>query len=285
MWSSEHQHNPSKGAQWALAASATTALIHLAMRWVELHPFLVVFWRNALCLVLILPFVVAARAWRAAPGALPRHALRGIVNTGAMIALVMGLNRIPFAEATALTFASASFVLFGSIIFLGERPGPVRWFSASLGLLGVLVVSPPGIGWFGSGGMLVLLSAALFAAAFLVGKAQTYVASNLSILFYLYASLTVFSAPFAATVWHWPEASTLWIIVLMALIAIFAHYAFIVALRFADVSFLALFDYLRLIWGALIGILIFDEALAFNLIIGGGLIVVAALIPFMWRDR
>lgn len=281
----QQQHNPIKGAQWALAASATTALIHLTMRWVDLHPFLVVFWRNAFCLALILPFVVAMRAWRAAPGALPRHALRGIVNTGAMIALVMGLDRIPFAEATALTFASASFVLFGSIFFLGERPGPVRWLSASLGLLGVLVASPPGPGWFGSGGMLVLLSAALFAAAFLVGKAQTYVASNLSILFYLYASLSLFSAPFAVTVWQWPTTQALWIIVLMALIAIFAHYAFIAALRFADVSFLALFDYLRLIWGALIGMLIFDEALTPNLIIGGGLIVVAALIPFIWRDR
>ncbi len=279
------KQNPIAGAQWALAASATTALIHLLMRWVELHPFLVVFWRNAICLLLILPLVVAARAWRTAPGALPRHALRGVVNTGAMITLVMGLTRIPFAEATALTFASAPFVLFGSILFLGERPGLVRWLSASLGLLGVLVVSPPGIGWLGSGGMLVLLSAALFAAAFLVGKAQTHVAGNLSILFYLYASLSVFSAPLAAGVWQWPDMDTLLLIFLMALVAIFAHYAFIAALRFADTSYLALFDYLRLIWGAMIGILIFDEALEPSLVVGGTLIVIAAILPLVIRSE
>lgn len=255
------------------------------MRWVELHPFLVVFWRNAICLVFILPLVVTARAWRAEPGALPRHALRGVVNTGAMITLVMGLTRIPFAEATALTFASAPFVLFGSIIFLGERPGFIRWLSASLGLLGVLIVSPPGAGWFGSGGMLVLLSAALFAAAFLVGKAQTYVASNLSILFYLYTSLSLFSAPLALSVWQWPGGEVLFLVCLMALVAIFAHYAFIAALRFADTSYLALFDYLRLIWGAMIGILIFDETLEFRLILGGILIVAAAIIPLVFQDK
>lgn len=276
--------NPLVGAQWALAASAATALIHLLMRWVELHPFLVVFWRNTTCLLLIMPMVVAARAWRAAPGALPRHALRGIVNTGAMVTLVMGLNLIPFAEATALTFASAPFVLFGSIIFLGERPGASRWLSASLGLLGVLIVSPPGVGWLGSGGMLVLLSAALFAAAFLVGKAQTRVAGNLSILFYLYAALSLFSAPLALSVWAWPDWEMLVLILLMALVAIFAHYAFIAALRFADTSYLALFDYLRLVWGGMIGVMIFDEALDFGLILGGALIVVAAVIPIVFRN-
>lgn len=255
------------------------------MRWVDLHPFLVVFWRNALCLVLILPLVFAARAWRVEPGALPRHALRGIVNTGAMITLVMGLNRIPFAEATALTFASAPFVLFGSIIFLGERPGWVRWLSASLGLLGVLIVSPPGPGWLGSGGMLVLLSAGLFAAAFLVGKAQTRVATNLSILFYLYTSLSLFSAPLAFSVWQWPGIDALFLICVMALIAIFAHYAFVVALRFADTSYLALFDYLRLIWGAVIGIVIFHEALEVSLIVGGILIVIAAMLPLVFRHE
>ena len=253
------------------------------MRWVDLHPFLVVFWRNAACLAFILPAVLAASAWRAEGTALSRHALRGIVNTGAMVTLVMGLNRISFAEATALTFASAPFTLLGSIIFLGERPGRVRWLSSLLGLAGVLIVSPPGAGWLGSGGMLVLTSAALFAAVNLVGKAQVRVASNLPILFYLYAALTVFSAPLAASVWQWPDSETFLLIAAMALVAIFAHYAFIAALRWADVSFLALFDYLRLIWGALISLFIFGEALEPTLIIGGILIVVAAIMPFAVR--
>ncbi len=279
------RHEPAIGAQWALSASAVTALIHLAMRWADLHAFLVVFWRNAFCLALILPLVIAARAWRASPSALPRHGLRGVVNTAAMVTLVMGLNRIPFAEATALTFASAPFVLFGSSLFLGETPGRRRWFSACLGLLGVLIVSPPGPGWFGSGGMLVLLSAALFAGTFLVGKAQTHVASNLSILFYLYLALSAFSAPLAASVWAWPAHDALLVILLVAIMSIFAHYAGMMALRWADASFLALFDYLRLIWGALIGFLIFEEALSPQLIIGGLVIVIAATMPFFGRDR
>jgi drug/metabolite transporter (DMT)-like permease len=277
------KHDAAAGARFALAASITTALIHACMRWVELHPFLIAFWRNAICLVLILPLVLAVGAWRTEPGALPRHALRGVVNTGAMVTLIMGLNRIPFAEATALTFAAAPLALIGSMLALGERPGRIRWLSALLGLIGVLIVAPPGPGWLGSGGMLVLLSSALFAASLLIGKAQTEVAGNLSILFYLYAALTLCCTPLALSTWHWPDINSILILLAVALLSILAHYTAIVALRRADASFVALFDYLRLIWAAGIGAIIFAETPATATIVGSLVIAAAALLPVVSR--
>ena len=270
------------GMRFAIAASITTAFIHAAMRWVELDPFLIAFWRNALCLALVLPLVAIKGAWRSGPGALPRHAFRGIANTAAMVTLIMGLDRLPFAEATALTFATPTFMLIGSALFLGERPSVARWLSATIGLAGVLVIAPPGPGWLGSGGMLILLSAALFAISFLIGKTQTWFANDLSILFYLYLALTVFCAPLAATTWAWPDQTAFTALGLIAILSILAHYAGIVALRRADASLVGLFDYLRLIWAALIGILAFNETPDITAIVGSTLIVVAALLPVAW---
>ena len=272
------------GVHFAIAASVTTAFIHAAMRWIELEPFLIAFWRNAFCFALILPLVAINGAWRAAPGALPRHALRGLTNTAAMVTLIMGLDRLPFAEATALTFAAPAFMLFGSVIFLGERPRPVRWLSALIGLAGVLVIAPPGPGWLASGGMLILISAALFAASFLIGKAQTWVASDLSILFYLYLALTIFCTPLAVSVWRWPDSTAFAGLASIAILSIAAHYAGIVALRRADASLVGLFDYLRLIWAAMIGALIFDETPDAMTVIGSGLIVVAAILPLAFGN-
>jgi drug/metabolite transporter (DMT)-like permease len=267
------------GIRFAIAASITTAFIHAAMRWVELEPFLIAFWRNALCLVLIMPVVLVKGAWRSRPDALFRHGLRGLANAGAMVTLIMGLDRLPFAEATALTFATPVFMLFGSVIFLRERPQPIRWVSALIGLAGVMVVSPPGHGWFGSGGMLILISAALFAAAFLIGKTQTWVAGDLSILFYLYLALTVFCSPLAASVWHWPDGSAFIGLGIVAALSIAAHYAGIVALRRAEASLVGLFDYLRLIWAAVIGFLLFQEIPDMMTVAGIGLIAAAAFVP------
>ncbi|MEM7045052.1 MAG: DMT family transporter [Pseudomonadota bacterium] len=272
------------GIRLAVTASITTACIHATMRWVELEPFLIAFWRNALCLILILPWVTIRRAWRSGPGALRRHLLRGIANTAAMVLLIMGLDRLPFAEATALTFATPAFMLLGSVIFLSERPTLVRWLSALIGLLGVLVVSPPGPGWLGSGGMLILISAALFAAAFLIGKTQTWVADDLSILFYLYATLTFFCTPLAISVWHWPDATAFFGLGIVALLSIAAHYAGIVALRRADASLVGLFDYLRLVWAGLIGIVLFQERPDLATVIGSLLITLAAVMPLV-MDR
>lgn len=269
----------SAGARFAIAASITTAFIHAAMRWVDLEPFLIAFWRNALCLLLILPMVMVKTSWRAGPGAFWRHAFRGIANTAAMVTLIMGLDRLPFAEATALTFATPAFMLFGSVIFLGERPKLVRWLSAVLGLAGVVIIAPPGPGWLGSGGMLILISAALFAVSFLIGKTQTWVADDLSILFYLYAALTLFCTPLAASVWRWPDGTAFAGLGFVAVLSIAAHYGGIVALRRADASLVALFDYLRLIWAAVIGFLVFGEIPGGATVIGSGLIVIAAILP------
>ncbi|MEM8948467.1 MAG: DMT family transporter [Pseudomonadota bacterium] len=267
------------GIRFAVAASITTALIHAAMRWVELEPFLIAFWRNALCLLLILPVVIVKEAWRSRPDALLRHGFRGLANAGAMVTLIMGLDRLPFAEATALTFATPVFMLFGSVMFLRERPRPIRWASALIGLAGVLVVSPPGPGWLGSGGMLILISAALFAAAFLIGKTQTWIAGDLSILFYLYLALTFFCAPLAASVWHWPDRSAFFGLGIVAALSIAAHYAGIVALRRAEASLVGLFDYLRLIWAVAIGFLLFREIPDMMTVVGIGLIAAAAIGP------
>lgn len=272
------------GIRLAITASITTAFIHAAMRWVELEPFLIAFWRNALCLLLILPVVWAKAAWRSESGALSRHMFRGLANTAAMVTLIMGLDRLPFAEATALTFATPAFMLLGSVVFLRERPRPIRWLSALIGLIGVFIVSPPGPGWFGSGGMLILISAALFAAAFLIGKTQTWVASDLSILFYLYLALTVFCTPLAASVWRWPDGTALFGLTIVAVLSIAAHYAGIVALRRADASLVSLFDYLRLVWAVIIGVLLFQEIPDTATVIGSLFIATAALIPLV-ADR
>jgi drug/metabolite transporter (DMT)-like permease len=272
-----------RGVGWAVVASLATAATHASMRGVDLHPFLVAFWRNAFCLALVLPLVAPARAWRAGPGALPRHLARGAANTVAMVLLISGLGRMPFAEATALTFATPVFVVIGGALFLKERPGPLVAAAAALGFAGVLAIAPPGPGWFGSGGAYLTGSAAFFAASMLIGRSQTRYADNMSILFYLYVMLTLCSAPLAASVWIWPETPAFMQLVLVAICAVAAHASGVMAVRLAEASVVAPYDYLRLVWAALIGLALFGEGLSPALLAGGGMIVAAALLPSATR--
>lgn len=275
-----------KGVLWAVIASLATAATHAAMRGIDLHPFLIAFWRNLVCLAIILPITLPRRAWRTASGAAPRHLLRGLANTIAMVMLIAGLTRIPFAEATALTFAAPIFVAIGGVLFLREAPTRATILAAFLGFVGVMVVAPPGAGWLGSGGALVIGSAVFFAASMLIGRSQTRYADTLSILFYLYALLTAFSAPLALTVWRLPDLAELAQLSLVALCAVCAHGAAMASLRAAEASTVAPYDYLRLIWAIPIGVVLFGEdSPSTSLLIGGALIICAALLPNVTRKR
>jgi drug/metabolite transporter (DMT)-like permease len=68
-------------------------------------------------------------------------------------------------------------------------------------------------------------------------------------------------------------------------LSILAHYTGIVALRRADASFVALFDYLRLVWAAAIGIALFDEFPDLATVLGGAVIAAAALLPLVPPSR
>lgn len=267
------------GAQWAIAASIGTAFTHASMRWVELHPFLVAFWRNLFCLLLILPLVWRHSAWHIRRDALPWHGLRALTNAGAMILLIMGLVRIPFAEAIALTFATPAFIVIGGLLLLREKPERGHLAGAALGFVGVAIIAPPGPGWFGQGGGLVLLATFLFAISFLISRKQTMYAGNMAILFYLYVGLCLICAPLALSVWQWPSMRSFAALALVALFSVAAHGAATQAVRLAQASSIALFDYLRLVWAALIGWFIFSETVSLPVLIGSLVIVTAALIP------
>ncbi|MEM9443020.1 MAG: DMT family transporter, partial [Pseudomonadota bacterium] len=87
-----------------------------------------------------------------------------------------------------------------------------------------------------------------------------------------------------------PDATAFAALGLIAILSILAHYAGIVALRRADASLVGLFDYLRLLWAAMIGLTIFGETPDLATMIGSTLIVAAALLPIAldrqkWMDR
>ena len=57
---------------------------------------------------------------------------------------IYAFSTIKFAEATSLMFVSPIFVTLISVIFLGERVGPIRWLAVFASFMGVLLIVRPG---------------------------------------------------------------------------------------------------------------------------------------------
>jgi drug/metabolite transporter (DMT)-like permease len=62
-----------------------------------------------------------------------------------------------------------------------------------------------------------------------------------------------------------------------AFLALFGHYLLIRAYSVAEASVLQPFAYLQIVFVTVIAMLVFDEALHWNVIIGGGIVILAGL--------
>lgn len=108
------------------------------------------------------------------PGArdIPGIALAGVVGiTIYHVALNFGEQTVSSGAAALLISAGPVFVALLSIVFLGERLGPVGWLGIGVAFAGVAIISVSGGGLtFSAGALLVLLSALSTAAYFVLTK-------------------------------------------------------------------------------------------------------------------
>ena len=192
---------------WMLACGVLFILLNGLLRLLaqQLDPFVTGFLRYSFGVVVMLPFILRA-GWAAyRPHAVLGQFWRGAVHTAGLLLWFTALPHVPLAEMTALGFTTPLFIMLGAMLFLGEKPVPARWLAAMVGFAGVMVVVWPRLsGTGGSHALVMLASAPLFAASFLITKALTRRDAPHVIVVWQSVTVALFSLPFALAGWQWP---------------------------------------------------------------------------------
>jgi len=167
---------------------------------------------------------------------------------------------------------------------LGERMGWRRWLSVAVGFVGVLIILEPGYGVFSPASLVALLAALMFA---LYGVMTRYVARRDS------PRTSFFWTGFVGAIgmtlvgmWFWQPMSTPdwgWMI-LLSFTGLLGHGLLIKCYDVAEASAVQPFAYLQLVFVSVIGITVFHERLAANVVIGAAVVVGAGLFT-LWRAR
>lgn len=214
-----------------------------------------VFFRS---LFALLPIVVFLFVRREFPGGLATrrplgHALRSGLGAAAMFASFAAVALLPVAEATLLAQLAPVFMAVGGVMLLGERFSFYRAGAIVLALAGMAVLVLPGLDpRSGEGQMtgyaLGALSALLTAGALLTVRriSRTETAASIAFYFILVSAL----AGLATLPWGWAalDSRAFGLLVLSGLFGGAAHIAMTLALRYAEASRLAPFEYIALIW-------------------------------------
>jgi len=242
-----------------------------------ISPFEIAFFRNIVSLILVAPFFLCNGFKRFQPTNLRPLIWRAIFGILAMWAWYSSLALIPLAEAVALNFTVALWMIPVAIIMLNERIGIRRWIATLIGFGGVLIVLQPGAETMSFGGFLAILSALLFAVSMALVRSLSKTESATSIVFWMNLFLTPLSLGPAIWFWITPNPIELILLIAVGALATIAHYSMARALSMAEASALTPLDFIRLPFAALIGYFMFSEVPAETTWIGGTVIILSAI--------
>ncbi len=278
-----HHLSPSTRALiWAACAGLLFCLLNAVMRGLaqKIHPFEAQFLRYACGLVVLLPMLLRHGLVAFRPQHMGGQFARGALHTLALFFWFSALPQIPLANMTAIGFTTPIFIMLGAYFFLHEPMRWERWLATAIGFAGVMIVVGPQFsmaahhGWYH---LLMLASAPLFAASFLVTKALTRYETTGTILLWQGISVTLLSLPLALMHWSAPTAWQWAGFMLCGALGSAAHYCLTRSFKRADISATQSLKFLELVWSALMGWLLFSDVPTLSAILGGMLISAATL--------
>ena len=194
---------------------------------------------------------------------------------------------IPLAQVFALEFTTPLWVIVLSPLILGERLTRVRAIAAVLGFAGILIVARPDLGGITPGMMTAAASAIFFALTMMFTKRLTRSQGIASILFYLTTLQLVFGVIAAgydgdiAT----PDKASMPLLALIGVCGLLAHYCLTNALAIAPATVVVPIDFVRLPVIAVVGMLVYAEALDIWVFVGAAVIFAGNYLNILVETR
>ena len=251
-----------RGMAWMVAGGLLFSLLNTIARQLTLHldVYQSQFLRYLFGLLVILPWVLRD-GWRSyRPVNMAGQFWRGGVHTLGLILWFTALPHIPLADMTAIGFTGPIFIMIGAAWFLGEPMRQDRWIAAITGFAGVLVVVLPKMTGAGGGYNLVMLaSAPVFAASFLITKALTRYEKPGVIVLWQALTVSVLSLPMALPHWQMPTPWQWLGFAATGVLGSLAHYCLTRAFALADISATQSLRFLDLVWASVLGWLVFGD--------------------------
>ena len=213
------------------------------------------------------------------------HLLRTAFNFFAFLCYYMAVTQMPLANATSIALTAPLFMTALSGPLLGEPVGLNRQIILLVGFAGVLFVIQPTAEDLNLSGSLYALAGAFLFAMLSIQTRKMSKHEN-SELMVFYASLLFLIVTGAFMLFHWqtPDPISLFIMILLGFITLFAQYTIVHAFQFARVHVIAPFEYITIVWAIIIGWYFFAEQPDSAVYLGAALIVLAGL-GISWYEK
>ncbi len=282
--------NNLKAALWMLGAIASFSAMAVAGRAVShaLDTFEIMTYRSLVGIVVLWVILTLNGQWRQVTRrSLGTHVIRNAAHFTGQNLWFYAVTAIPLAQVFALEFTSPIWVVLLSPLILGEPLTRLRLMSVLAGFMGILIVARPSPDTISPGLIAAASSAVFFALSVMYTRLLTRTETVLCIMFWLTLMQAVFGIIFSA--WDGdmvaPSAQTLPWLVLIGFAGLLAHYCLTSALAIAPATVVVPIDFVRLPTIAIVGMLLYGEALDAWVFVGAAVIFAANYANIWYANR
>ena len=243
----------------------------------NLHILEVVFFRNLLAFIVMLPLLTSTGLAAIKMNNTKLFFMRGFFGAIGMLAGFTCLTLIPLAQATAISFSKPIFITIGATIFLGEIIKARRIAAIIIGIIGMLIIVQPGVNSLSFGIMLAIIAALAHSINALIVKKLTLTDSPQAIVMWMVIILIPITFVPAVTVWQWPSFETWLYLWGIAIVGTLAHFSWTKSYTMAEITSLESIEFIKLPIMALFGWMIFSEIPGTWTWIGGSIIFISTI--------
>jgi len=243
----------------------------------NLHILEVVFFRNLLAFIVMLPLLTSTGLAAIKMNNTKLFLMRGFFGAIGMLAGFTCLTLIPLAQATAISFSKPIFITIGAAIFLGEIIKARRIAAIIIGIIGMLVIVQPGVNSLSFGIMLAIIAALAHSVNALIVKKLTLTDSPQAIVTWMVIILIPITFFPAVAVWQWPSLETWLYLWGIAIVGTLAHFSWTKSYTMAEITSLESIEFIKLPIMALFGWMIFSEIPGTWTWIGGSIIFLSTI--------
>ena len=268
-----------QGSIWIILASLFGAVMGGVIKFVgqRIPVFEILFIRQICVLLIISPLLLRNPIKLFKTNKLKLHVMRGTFAAIAMITGFTALVHLPLAEATAISFAQTLFTTLLAIIFLKEAVGIRRWSVTIVGFIGVLIIIRPSTASINEYAILALISSLFVAGIIIVLRRLAQTDNPSTIMAYQSLFVTVIMSGPAFYLWIMPTWLELALTLMIGVLMSAMQWVRIQGMKVAEAASVAPFEYIRLIFATLIGIIIFSEIPTIWTVTGSAIIIGSTL--------
>jgi drug/metabolite transporter (DMT)-like permease len=237
--------------------------------------------RSAAGLAMLAPFI-----WREGATvftAAPRRAiqlLRAVLLTLEVAAFYWALTSMPLADVMTFYLAGPIYVTALSPFLLGEKIGWRRWSAVAVGFVGVMIALNPSAQTLSPAALIAIAGSLMFSMSMICTRLVRGT-SDIVLITAQTAAALAFGAATSPFVWvavSWTDGALL---VLLGVVATFAHFCINRALKLAAASAVVPYQYTTIVWAVLLGYLFFGDVPSWHMVAGAAIIIGAGIYIFL----